>query len=282
MYTYGELLDDINYLSRCGAETGCIGASGYGRLIPYAALGAGEHAVVITAGIHAREHVSSLFVVKQIYKLSKTELPCRLYFVPMVNPDGNILIAEGADAFGFDKAKLLALNGGNPDFSLWKANAAGVDLNVNFDAKWGEGKHNVRQAGGENYIGAAPFSEPETQALARFTRSLSPVLTLSYHAKGREIYYDFHQRGKARERDAAVARHAAACTDYALIEGTQGSAGGYKDWCVAALGIPALTLELASDELSHPLPDDSITQDFARAFDLPVRLYAFMKTQNYV
>ncbi len=244
MYTYGELLDDINYLSRCGAETGCIGASGYGRLIPYAALGAGEHAVVITAG--------------------------------------NVLIAEGADAFGFDKAKLLALNGGNCDFSLWKANAAGVDLNVNFDAKWGEGKHNVRQAGGENYIGAAPFSEPETQALARFTRSLSPVLTLSYHAKGREIYYDFHQRGKARERDAAVARHAAACTDYALIEGTQGSAGGYKDWCVAALGIPALTLELASDELSHPLPDDSITKDFARAFDLPVRLYAFMKTQNYV
>ncbi|MDE6398904.1 MAG: hypothetical protein K2L51_06250 [Clostridiales bacterium] len=282
MYTYGELLDDVNYLSRYGVETGCIGASVYGRLIPYVALGNGAHAVLVTAGIHAREHVSALFAVKQIYKLRGQDLPCRLYFVPMVNPDGNVLAHEGADAFGFDKNRLLALNGGNADFSLWKANAAGVDLNVNFNADWGAGKQNVRTAGSANYIGAQPFSEPETRALAEFTRKIRPVLTVSYHAKGREIYYDFGQTGEARARDRSIAQYAAECTGYSLIEGTQGSAGGYKDWCVAALGIPALTLELVADAFAHPLPDASIAEDFARAYDLPVRLYGFMRESGYV
>ena len=60
MYTYGELLDDVNYLSRYGVETGAIGASVYGRIIPYVKVGAGKKAVIITAGIHAREHVTSL------------------------------------------------------------------------------------------------------------------------------------------------------------------------------------------------------------------------------
>ena len=282
MYTYGELLDDVNYLGRYGVETGCIGASVYGRLIPYVRLGSGSHAVLVTAAIHAREHVTALFAVKQIYKLRGQDLPCTVYFVPMVNPDGNVLVFEGADAFGFDKTGLLALNGGNSDFSLWKANAAGVDLNVNFDAAWGTGRQNVRTAGSANYIGAKPFSEPETRALEAFTRKIRPVLTLSYHAKGREIYYDFGQTGAARERDRSIARYAAERTGYALIEGTQGSAGGYKDWCVAALGIPALTLELVSDAYAHPLPDHSIADDFARACDLPVQLYGYMRENAYV
>lgn len=282
MYTYGELLDDVNFLSRYGVETGCIGASVYGRLIPYVRLGEGEHAVLVTAGIHAREHVSALFAVKQIYKLRGEALPFCLYFVPMVNPDGSVLISEGAAAFGFDGGKLTALNGGDPDFSLWKANAAGVDLNVNFDARWGTGIRNVRTAGRENYIGSAPFSEPETRALAAFTRKICPVLTLSYHAKGREIYYDFFQEGKDKARDERIADCAANLTGYRLVRGTGQSAGGYKDWCVSALHIPALTLELVSDEYAHPLCDDSICEDFARAYDLPVRLYEFMRENGYL
>ena len=122
--------------------------------------------------------------------------------------------------------------------------AAGVDLNVNFNARWGEGAQNVRTAGSENYIGAKPFSEPETVALAEFTRKIKPVLTLSYHAKGREIYYEFGQSGERLRRDRAVAEYAVSLTGYRLIEGTRGSAGGYKDWCVQELKIPSLTIEL--------------------------------------
>ena len=283
MYTYGDLLDDVNYLSRYGAETGCIGMTRCGRMIPYVRLtGESGACVLVTAGIHAREHVSSLFAIKQVYKLFSVRLPWDVCFVPMVNPDGNVLVSDGAAAFGFAGKTLLAQNGGNPDFSMWKANAAGVDLNVNFDARWGQGAQNVREAGGENYIGECAFSEPETAALARFTKKVCPCLTLSYHAKGREIYYAFSQSDDLLARDYAIARRAAEITGYTLVEGTRGSAGGYKVWCIDALEIPSLTLELASDELRHPLSDDSIKEDFLRGGDLPVQLYAFMKEKGYV
>lgn len=281
MYTYGELLDDVSYLGRIGAETGAIGKSVYGRIIPYVRVGTGNVKALVTAGIHAREHVSTLFAVKQIYKLFGENSGCEIYFVPMVNPDGNVLISEGAAAFGSDGDLLVRLNGGSEDFSLWKANAAEVDLNVNFDAEWGGGAQNVTQAGPENYIGTAPFSEPETRALAEFTRAVMPDITLSYHAKGREIYWDFGQSGEARERDRSIAEYASRLTGYTCIEGTRGSAGGYKDWCVRKLGIPSLTVELVSDALSHPLPDGAISEDFEREPLLPAKLCRFMAQNGY-
>ena len=282
MYTYGELLDDVNYLSRFGVETGAIGASVYGRIIPYVRLGNGNHSVIVTAGIHAREHVGTLFAIKQLYKILSDDIGFKLYFVPMLNPDGNVLVSDGADAFGFDKGKLIALNGGNADFSLWKANAAGVDLNVNFDAMWGSGRQNVRTAGAENYIGAYAFSEPETRAIADFTKKLQPVLTLSYHAKGQVIYYEFGQEKESLERDRAVAEYAAALTGYKLIHGTAESAGGYKDWCVSRLGIPSFTLELVSDSFTHPIPDTGLNADFAREPILPVKLYKYMAESGFL
>ena len=83
------------------------------------------------------------------------------------------------------------------DFSLWKANARGVDLKVNFDAKWGPGKQNVRYPASANYIGSMPFSEPETRALAEFTKEVKPDATISYHTKGGEIYYGFEGRARS-------------------------------------------------------------------------------------
>ena len=127
-----------------------------------------------------------------------------------------------------------------------------------------------------------PFSEPETIALAEFTQKIKPCLTLSYHAKGHEIYYEFGQSGEALERDRRIAEYAASLTGFSLINGTRGSAGGYKDWCVSALKIPSLTLELAPDEFSHPLPDCSVADDFEREPMLPEKLYAFMVENGYV
>lgn len=276
MYTYGKLLEDISYLALYGFETGSIGTSRYGRQIPWVKLRGGcDDCILVTGGIHAREHVSSLLVRKQLFKASVTRLPCNVYFVPMVNPDGNVLVSHGAEIFGSAGRKLIELNGGRRDFSLWKANAAGVDLNVNFDARWGEGKLNTRNRGSENFIGDRPFSEPESLALARFTEAVSPRLTVSYHAKGREIYYDFFQIGDIKERDRMIADYAAQITGYTLIEGTRGSVGGYKDWCIEKLGVPSLTVELADDGLTHPLSDSAIDEDFSRAPLLPMELYKY-------
>ena len=81
---------------------------------------------------------------KHLLKHPELLLDGGIYFIPMTNPDGVRLAQEGA---GFIRNKelkknLLQINGG-PDFSLWKANINGVDLNTNFDARWGQGKRNV-------------------------------------------------------------------------------------------------------------------------------------------
>lgn len=149
--------------------------------------------------------------------------------MPLVNPDG-VTIAQ-------------------TDRPMWKANARGVDLNVNFDACWGSGRLNTRERGGENCIGDCPFSESESLALARFTLKIRPFATLSFHTKGGEIYWEFSGRGD--ERGARVLSDA---TGYA-VKRIRGSAGGYKDWCIQKLGIPAYTIECGRDELAHPVTD---------------------------
>lgn len=168
------------------------------------------------------------------------------------------------------KSNLLAING-NSDFSLWKANADGVDLNVNFDARWGEGRENGFYKSSQNYIGKYPFSARETRALANFTKRIKPCATISYHLKGEEIYWEFGQTSHRRYRDKRYAEAIAKYTGYKAVT-PQGSVGGYKDWCIQELKIPSFTIEVGNDKFPHPFPYDQFSVIFEQNKDLPRRL----------
>lgn len=185
--------------------------------------------VIVVGAVHAREYITSYLTLCLAEDFLRRGKVGTLYFIPMLNPDGVKRVLEGD--------------------LLYKANGRGVDLNVNFDAGWGEGESNVKYKGAENFIGKRPFSEPETAALRDFTLTASPSATLAFHSKGQEIYYGF--RGK-REEDAILAKKIAQKSGYA-VKPTPKSAGGYKDWCVDKLSIPSFTIEVGSDKLSHPL-----------------------------
>ncbi len=256
MYVYSDLQRDCCKLCRGGAECGSIGRSLTGAHIVYFHFGPQNGGqIIIQGGMHAREWVTSVLVTRQAFALADKKLPLGVFLIPMTNPDGVTLAQKGADAFPAIAQGLTAVNGGSRDFSLWKANARGVDINCNFDARWGSGAGNVRAPSSASCIGAYPESEPETAALARFTRKVRPLMTLSYHALGREVYYDFGQQGMAWERDRAIAKAVGNFLGYDVIDGDLGSAGGYKDWCVSELGIPALTVEIISGASSHPLDE---------------------------
>ncbi len=280
MYTYSRLLKDIKELRNCGAETGFIGLTECGRKIPYVKIGSGKgKRVIVTGAIHARENLTARLVTEQ----AKYALNCRnfngtIYFIPMVNPDGAVLVESGADAFGDMRKELIALNDGSTDFSLWKANVSGVDLNVNFDARWGMGRQNVWTAGKENYVGAKPFSAAETAALRDFTLKVMPDCTISYHAKGQELYWFFHQFEPAKTRDRRMAEFLNRKLGYLLGTDFTDSAGGYKDWCIEKLNIPAFTLEIISDSFRHPLSDEALTQEeINKNIDLPVLVTEYLK-----
>lgn len=250
-------------------EKQIIGKSVCGQ--PLVAMFAGEHKgpqIIVQCAIHAREWITALLALEQ---LECGVLAGGAWFMPLTNPDGAALSIRG-EAFLHTvppcRAAFLRRVNGGEDFSLWKANANAVDLNVNFPADWGRGISNVRIPSPENYIGPSPFSEPETRALRDFTRQILPAATLSFHTKGEEIYWYYGQSGNRLERDRALAFALAEETGYAAGF-TEGSCGGYKDWCIRELRIPSFTVEVGRDAAAHPLQGGELPQIAEKNVRLP-------------
>ena len=239
------------------AEKRVIGTSVFGRNLYAFRMGEGRPVCIAQYAIHGREWITARLALAQ-FRLGTGRGSA--WFVPLVNPVGALLCQRGRESAPdpIAAAELLAVNG-SEDFSLWKANGRAVDLNVNFPADWGRGKRNVRVPAGENYIGPRPLSEPETRALKAFTEEIRPDLTISYHTKGEEIYWYYGQSLTACARDKKLALALSASTGYPLCR-APGSTGGYKDWCIAALHIPAFTVEAGRDSLSHPLGDEAYAE----------------------
>ncbi len=213
-----------------------IGYSFYGKEIFAFHIGSPVgRQFISTYAIHGREWITARLAVKHIKRGVKKGGG---WVIPLVNPDG---------------AKISQMV--KP---MWKANARGVDLNCNFDADWGNGRLNTAERGGENCIGDYPFSEAETAALRDFTLKIRPFVTLSFHTKGEEIYWQYDGAGDSR---GAQILSAATGYESKII---YGSAGGYKDWCIKKLGIPAYTIECGFDGLAHPITE---LQHLKKCFD---------------
>ncbi len=242
------------FYNGASTEKRIIGRSEFGRKLYAVKVGEGSPVGLAQYAIHGREFITTRLALAQ-YEIGVQKGSC--WFVPLVNPDGALLSEVGLQTAPKRRRKTLVRQNGGEDFSLWKANGNGVDLNVNFDADWGNGAKNVRTPGAENYVGKRPFSERETRALKRFTLSIRPDYTLSYHTKGEEIYWYFYQSGATLARDCALAEALSESTGYPLAY-AKGSAGGYKDWCIEKTGVPSFTIEVGSDVFAHPLREESI------------------------
>ncbi len=235
-------------------EKRVIGKSTFGRELFAVKTGEGSPVGIAQYGIHGREFITAELA---FYHYRRGVQKGSVWLLPLVNPDGALLSQTGLEsAPKGERDTLLAYNGGE-DFSLWKANGRGVDLNVNFPARWGKGEKNTRRAGGENYIGSRPFSEKETLALKKFTEEIRPDYTLSYHTKGEEIYWYFYQSLRTCPLHKRLALVLSATTGYPLGN-AKGSAGGYKDWCIQRFALPAFTVEVGKDSYPHPLGEDAL------------------------
>ncbi len=111
--------------------------------------------------------------------LDKTEL----WFVPVANPDGY--------DFTFQPGQRLwrkNLRDNNGDGVI--APGDGVDLNRNWDFKWGYDNEGSSPApGSETYRGPGPNSEPETQAMDRFARRIGFEFVVNYHSAAELLLY---------------------------------------------------------------------------------------------
>ena len=220
---------------------------------------------ILVASIHARENITTDLLCKMIDEnLFDGITKFNISFILMANPDGVELSKNGLKNYPKSSWNyLLQLNENNSDFSLWKSNARGVDLNNNFDAKFGTNSHS-NCFSSHGFSGLFAESEEETKAIVAYTKKVKPFITISYHSKGEEIYFNFFQTNSDLKRDEIIAKRFAESTGYAIKNVENSSSGGYKDYCVSKLNIPALTIEVGSDNLSHPISEKYLDEIYEK------------------
>lgn len=256
------------FYERANVPKTVFGKSLFHRNLYALKIGEGKPVGLAQYAIHGREWITAKLALHHF----SVGVYGTLWIVPLLNPDGALLSQCGLQSAinSRERKRLLRLCPNN-DFTLWKANGRGVDLNVNFDARYGKGAKNVLIAGAENYIGKYPFSEPETRAIKRFTLQICPNYTISYHTKGEEIYWQFYQSPSETSRDYRLATVLSNSTGYPLAI-AKGSAGGYKDWCIQRLRIPSFTVEVGKDSLTHPLGEEALQDIIEKNGDALKRL----------
>ena len=161
---------------------------------------------IFVCSIHAREYITSELVCKMIDDgLFDSVKEFNLSFIIMANPDGVELCLSGLQSVPeSERRRLFEINGKSADFSLWKANGRGVDLNNNFDADF-KRIINSNKSASSGYAGEFAESELETKAVVNYLKKKNPFIVLCYHSKGEEIYFNYFQEDCCLKRDRLIA-----------------------------------------------------------------------------
>ena len=264
-------LSEIKKIAKCEV----FGKSELGSDLLSYTLGEGDDNVILVQGaIHAREYITSFLCVELVKYLSNFSFDGKIVFVPLMNPDGVRICLCGAKFIKDKKRrKLIESILKHSDKKLFKANANGVDLNVNFDCFWGEGKKNSRlMPSAENYIGKCPNSESEVKSLISLTKKVCPKVTLSFHSKGKVFYYGFLCQSKETlEKQKEYIKIIEEENHYKPIF-TKNSSGGYKDYCLMKLNIVGFTIEVGDDSLCHPIGLKHLKEIFRENKDIVLKL----------
>lgn len=273
-YTYEILERDIEGLKARYPflETGSIGASVLGKNLYYLKLGNGPREVFYNSAHHSLEWITSPLVMKfaenflkayseggriRGYNIPEIWEQSSIYIVPMVNPDGVDLVLKGPDPSNPFYEQLLTWNTtGEPFSQVWNANIRGVDLNRNYPARWELGKAQEQMLGiygpgPTRYGGPFALSEPETIAVANFTRQRNFRLVISYHSQGRVIFWTYLDLTPPESLGIASLFAEASGYEVANVP-PEAAFAGYKDWFIQDFGRPGFTIEVGLGR--NPLP----------------------------
>ncbi|KAK3889557.1 hypothetical protein Pcinc_006450 [Petrolisthes cinctipes] len=225
----------------------------------------------IEGGIHAREWISPAVTTYLMHQLITNPAWREMlqvtdwYMVPVANPDGY--------QYSFT----------SPRARMWRKNrrdngsndrCKGVDLNRNWDLKWGVGAS--ANPCSETYKGPQAFSEPETRGLQLLMSGVRDIdLFITFHSFGQTILYPWgwtreppanarQLKRMARQFAAAVKDASQGRSDYEI--GGSGplyglASGATDDWAYGMLGVPfSYTIELP-DQGTHGflLPESRIS-----------------------
>ncbi|MCL2434425.1 MAG: M14 family metallopeptidase [Clostridia bacterium] len=259
-----------------------IGRSVLDKHIYQIQVGRGRHRVTYNAAHHANEWITTPMLMKFVETLChaavtgervagysvQNALEKHTYdIIPMVNPDGVDLVTGNIDPESqfYQFAQRRCKETTTPFPQGWKANAHGVDLNLNYPANWEKAKQ-IKHAAGyckpgpHDFVGTRPLSEPESAAMAAFTRRHGMCapdcyrLAAAWHTQGRVIYWKFDRYNPPLSE--LIGKLFSTLSGYAMEVTPAFSANaGYRDWFIQTFNKPGYTIEAGEGESPLPLSD---------------------------
>lgn len=269
-----------------------IGKSTLGRPIECYTIGNKNKKVLFCGAFHGMEWITSLVLYKFIINICDSIINHKtiqneklwgyfkhssLAIIPCVNPDGVEICINGSKSSRNFESYIDYISNGNT--ANWQANVMGVDINHNFNADWHNLKNKEIAMGittprASRYGGNYPESEPETIALTTFCRENDILSATAFHTQGEEIYWNFGNNTPTASK--AIAEKMAELSTYIVSEPENiATGGGFKDWVIDELHIPAFTVELGKGK--NPL---SIAE-LVPIYDKVERMLLYLAYGNY-
>ncbi|OGG41751.1 hypothetical protein A2837_00855 [Candidatus Kaiserbacteria bacterium RIFCSPHIGHO2_01_FULL_46_22] len=221
-----------------------IGTSVEGRTIDAYTYGDGETHLLFVGGIHGGYEWNSVVLAYEMmdhFEENPELIPqnVSVTIVPSANPDGLFARVgiEGRITSLDVPAETISGEG--------RFNANDVDLNRNFDCKW---QPESMWRGKVVSAGTAAFSEPEAQAIRDIVSATNPVVVVFWHSQANAVYASECEEGILSGTRAAMNVYATAA-EYPAVDvfDSYPVTGDAEGW-LASIGIPAITVELATHE----------------------------------
>lgn len=270
-----------------------------------------KSSILINGMHHAREAASmmmNLYIILHLVSapnfileelLSKTTI----YFIPIVNIDGYKLISEiYKNTNNIEKCYIRKNRRPHDTVKCRKNEEIGVDLNRNYGVEFGidnEGSSN--RPCSEDYRGAGPFSEPETQAIKKFFEEHPEIkIAINYHTFGnlvitpyncytneksdkllKENYPLFFEFYKEFEKEANYPHNFLFGNGDKTIK--YKANGDASDWMLHERKALSFSPELGNGEKVSDtfFPNKSLTFDILQS-NLPSAVYAIQKSGYYL
>lgn len=235
-----------------------LGESTTGKAIPMLTMGSGDKKALIIGGIHAREHLTTKYLLRCIedycyalekgngtygeYDLNKLFSQYTLYIVPCANPDGlEIVLGNLKPSKNVTVDKL----------EDYKANYNGVDLNRNFPLAWNNIDNGITKPFGYFFKGYKSASEKETKLLMQLCEENDFSFLLSIHVKGNCIFWGDEYNKSYNSVYKAFAEDIATASGLYITEPTEKATsygGGFENWFRHTYTRPGLCVELVKNE----------------------------------
>ena len=259
--SFDSLLGTVTALKNRYPDIINVQTAGYsegGRELLMYTLGNGEKKALITGAIHAREHITTKYILKVTedycnayysetgyygsYDIHSLLNDYTLYIIPCANPDGlEISLSNDTPEKNVRVSHL----------SEYKANKNGTDLNRNFPIAWDYINNGVTYPADFYFKGYKSGDAKETQALMKLCLENDFSFMISVHIKGNCIFWGDTYKTQNNPIYKAFAEDICNSSDLLMTNPTKKPkdyGGGFENWFRHQFDRPGVCIELSDVE----------------------------------